>query len=556
LQRYIALALVFSLIVSVSSIAIGADNDKMFVAAIEIEGNEFVSDEEIMAVIGASVGSYVTGDDIRKDLTTIYEMGYFQEEPVAKIPPYKDGIKIIYVVNENIVVDNIRITGNTVIPLKDLQSKVTMETGKVFNSKRFNADLNSIAQVYYDKGYSVGLKNIEFDEITKTLTVELAEYKVGEVKIVGNEKTKDYVLWREVKTQSGNIFDNSKLMEDMRRIYNLGFFNEVSRELEEGEDFTFNITIVVEELKTATAQFGAGYSSVDGLFGTINVDDSNFLGRAYGLKFNWEFGGKKNAYEIGFFDPWFAGNKMGFGIDIYDRTFRREETNSKYDIWRRGIESGLTKYLDIYTTVSGKFRMEDSELKRVSGVIENEPRTSTRSLSLVVNRDCRDNFLDPRAGYSITGSTELAGGILGGDNSFIKYELDGSTYFKGFRDHIIAVRGMLGYISSRTDVPQQELFFVGGPGTLRGFDYGKFKGNKMLLVNAEYRIPIEEMLQGVIFVDVGKAWEKGAVMSIRDVEADVGIGLRVKLPIGLVIGIDFARSKDGVKSSFNFGQGF
>lgn len=541
---------------SLSSITTATDNEKMFVAGIEIQGNEFVSDEDIMAVIGVSVGSYVTGDEIRKDLTRIYEMGYFQEEPVAKIPPYKDGIKIIYVVNENIVVKNIEITGNTAIPSKDIQSKITVQTGKVFNSKQFNADLNSIAQVYYDKGYSVGLKNIEFDEVTETLKVELGEYRVGEVKIVGNEKTKDYVLWREVKTQSGDVFDNNKLMEDMRRIYNLGFFDEVSRELEEGEDFTFNITIVVKELKTATAQFGAGYSSIDGLVGTINVDDSNFLGRAYGMKFNWEFGGKKNAYEIGFYDPWFAGNKMGFGINVYDRTFRREETNSKYDIWRRGVESGLTKYLDVYTTVSGKFRMEDSELRRISGSVESEPRTSTRSLKLVVNRDCRDNFLDPRVGYSLTGSSELAGGILGGDNNFIKYELDGSTYFKGFKDHIIALRGMIGYISSSADVPQQELFYVGGPGTLRGFDYGKFKGDKMLLVNAEYRIPIDQMLQGVIFIDAGKAWEKDKAMSIQDVQTDVGIGLRVKLPIGLVIGVDLARSQDGIKSSFNFGQGF
>jgi outer membrane protein insertion porin family len=556
LRKLITLILVFTLILSFSSVTFAADNEKMFVEAIEIDGNEQISDEEILAVISTKVGSYVTGDDIRNDLIAIYEMGYFQQEPIAKVPPYKNGIKIIYSVQENVVVDRIEITGNTLISDEEIQSRITAETGKVFNSRKFNTDLNSIAQAYYEKGHSIGLKDISFDEQTRTLKVELGEYRVGEIRIIGNEKTKDYVLWREVTTKSGDFFDNNKLMEDMRRIYNLGFFEEVSRELEETEDFKFNITIIVKELKTAAAEFGGGYSSVDGLFGWINMDDQNFLGRAYGLKFLWEFGGKKNAYEIGFYDPWFGGTNMGLSLDVYDRVYRREESGSAYDIWRRGVEAGLSKYLDVYTTVGGKFRMEDSELRRISGSITPEPRTSIRSLKFIVNRDCRDNFLDPKTGYSLTGSIELAGGILGGDSNFTKYEFEGTTYLKGFQNHVIALRGVLGFLSSTVNLPHQELFFVGGPGTLRGFDYGTFKGDKMLVMNAEYRIPIDNTFQGVIFLDAGKAWEKDKAMTLSDINSDVGIGLRMKLPIGLILGIDFAYSKDGLKTSFNFGQGF
>lgn len=528
----------------------------MLITAIEIEGNELISDDEIMAVIGARVGAYVTGEDIKKDLVKIFDMGYFQEQPIAKIPPYKNGHKVIFSVRENAVVKNVRIIGNTIVPTKELRSLITVEMGKVFNANQFRSDLNSIAQHYYDKGYSVGLKNVDFDESTNTLEIEVAEYKVGKVNIAGNEKTKDYVLWREIQTKPGELFNVKKLTEDLRRIYNLGFFEQVSPDIQEGDNYTVDLTYVVQELKTGEADFGAGYSSVDGLFGMIGVNDKNFLGRAYGVQFNWEFGGKKTAYELGFYDPWFGGTRMGFGINLYDRSIKRQEKIGQYEIWRRGFEAGLTKYLDVYTSVSGKYRMEDSSLTPISGSIVAEPRSSLRSVRLSINHDLRDNFLDPTKGYVITGATEFAGGVLGGDSTFTKYELDSSVYLKGWKNHIIALRGVAGYISSRTAVPKQEEFIVGGPNTLRAYDYGKFRGDKMIVLNGEYRIPLADALQGVIFVDAGRAWTREESMDLQDLVVGAGVGVRLKLPIGLIIRVDFGYGEDGTKTSFNLGQSF
>ena len=124
-------------------------------------------------MISTKVGSYVTGDDIRNDLIAIYEMGYFQQEPIAKVPPYKNGIKIIYSVQENVVVDRIEITGNTLISDEEIQSGLRRKQERCSILGSLTLISTGIAQAYYEKKHSIGLKDISFDEQTRTLKVEL-----------------------------------------------------------------------------------------------------------------------------------------------------------------------------------------------------------------------------------------------------------------------------------------------------------------------------------------------------------------------------------------------
>ncbi len=554
-QKSFAVGVVVALMAVLCLSVIAGASETITISAIEIQGNEYISDEEILTVINTRVGATVTVSDIEEDLARIDNLGYFENVYATPVQHGK-GVKLNFVVVENEIVNDIVIKGNEVIPTEELESLITMKTGTVFNSRDFSTDIDKILQYYIDKGYHADLISLDYDETTKELIVEFAELKIGSVSIAGNEKTQDYVLWREIETQKGDYFNAHRVTEDLRRMYNLGVFEDVIPEFEEKEDYTVDITYVVKELKTGSAIFGAGYSTVDGLIGQIGVSDKNFLGRGYNASLDLEFGSKKHSYELGFFDPWFAGTRLGFGIDLYDTTVERGEGDSKYDIWRRGGEVSLSRYLDVYTRLSGRLRVEDSAIRPIGQSVDDD-ETSLRSLKFTINRDLRDSFINPTSGYVASAMIENAGGFLGGDSNFTKYQVNANYYDNIWRDHIMAFRGTLGLIQTTDDsVVTQEKFNVGGPNSIRGYDYGEFQGTKQIVINSEYRVPLSDNFQGVGFVDIGRAWEDDDEISISDMKIGAGVGLRVALPIGLILRVDVGWGDSGAKSYFSLGHSF
>ena len=105
-------------------------------------------------------------------------------------------------------------------------------------------------------------------------------------------------------------------------------------------------------------------------------------------------------------------------------------------------------------------------------------------------------------------------------------------------------------------LPDSEKFVIGGSDSLRGYDYGEFEGDRMLFMNAEYRFDVLEVLQGVIFCDVGQAWDKGESLNFSDFNVGYGVGVRVNVPVLGVVRLDYGFSKDGGQPYFSFGQTF
>lgn len=306
---------------------------------------------------------------------------------------------------------------------------------------------------------------------------------------------------------------------------------------------------------------------MDGFIGLADVTWGNFLGRGQLLRFKTQFGGKRRTYVLGFTEPYLFDKPLRGSVDLYNQS----QQYDRYSIKSSGFGLGMGKSLGEYLSASLRYSFDRSEVMDYNintlpsltrkQVNEYGPALSTSSITASISRDSRDFYLDPKEGSRNSVYIKYAGGLLGGDASFIKSVGDSSWYFPLFWDTVFMIRGRLGYASSLIDktLPVNERFFVGGTNTVRGFRYGfagpteletaidpntgnviytgsyiAVGGNKELIFNAEFTFPIvpAARLKGVLFYDAGKGFLESESIKLQELRHSVGWGFRWLTPIG------------------------
>ena len=537
---------------------IAAEDNGNIITAIEVRGNEQVEKSDVLSVIETEVGDKVNNKQLKKDLQAVYDMGNFVDVRV-NFENYLGGVKLIFEVVENPRLSEIVIKGNKIASNQDLRELLDSQTDKMLNTNSLNQDLRKVEAYYQEQGLI--LAYIEDVSISPegVLTIIVNEGFLEDIKIKGNEKTRDYVIRRELDIEAGDAFDINEVREDLREIYNLGFFNDVRPKIQRTEDGSNGVDLLidVDEKKTGQLQLGAGYSSKDGWLGYIEAKEKNLFGRAQQLGFKWEFG-EVNNYELSFYDPWAFGEEFSFGADLYNRTNKNNTDSDKGDYTE--VQSGgsvkVGKPLAEDIKGSLKFKYENTLTDWAKEEYEDQ-RGDTRSLIGSVVRDTTDNPMNPTRGARDMASIEYAGELLGGDYDFSKYNLEMRRYFQGFKDdHTWALR-VKGGVSSSSNLPSHEEYRLGGSNTLRGFKK-TMSGDKMALANVEYRFPIVKQLQGTVFMDAGQVWQdEGMQLEKPELKYSGGLGVRMNTPLGQ-IRVDYAlgNSGEGAMPHFSIGQTF
>ncbi|MGL5513625.1 MAG: BamA/OMP85 family outer membrane protein, partial [Sporomusa sp.] len=444
-------------------------------------------------------------------------------------------------------------------------------TGKdgngILNSRTLNSNVRAIEQYYHDQGYILAKVSDVSMSPAGVLTLTINEGQLEGIVIKGNEKTKTNVITREMKVKTGEAFNAKDARRSMQKVYNLGYFEDVNMKLNPGQEpNAVVLEASVVEQKTGTFSIGGGYSKADGMIGIIEVGDNNFKGTGDKIKLHWEFGGTSDRnWEVSYTRPWLDSKQTSLGFSVYDITNEYNKyTNghriSTYDKKRKGVEVTLGRpngeYIHNYITLKNR---KDEYVEHVSGedLTQREGYLDdnfglTRSVTLTRVFDSRDNVFNATEGARYSLSAEFAGKAFGGDFDFNKYTVEGRRYYKVGRDHVIAGRLSLGYADG--DMPETGRFSVGGSDTLRGYEDDEFEGNKMLTASVEYRFPVVSKVQGVVFSDLGNAWD-GEGYKFDDLKYSVGVGIRLTTPIGPVR-IDYAQGEDGGRTHFSFGGQF
>ena len=548
------------------------------IVSVDVVGADIVPKEDVLSVLKIKAGDKFDMKNIEQDRVAIYNMGYFYDNyPSFEVVP--EGVKITYHVMENPVLRSVEITGNRVYSTEQIKSMLNVKTGEILNLRQLNIDLANIETAYRQNGYILAkLKDISIDE-SGNLSLQFNEGILEGYAVKGNDKTKDYVITREMRMKPGEVFNSEKARRSMQRVYNLGFFEDVSVKLLPGQQDPDNIImeLTVVEKRTGSFGIGAGYSSQDGLLGMVSIGDTNFRGTGDSVKAMYEFGGDDgddSGYSISYTKPWLDEKETSGTFRIYNRKYEYDDYNNDgddietYNKKNEGYELNFGRPINEYTTNFLGFRINKTEYRgHESGPYDRStPQYAewrdnnfgeTRSIIATQIRDTRDNIYFPTEGSRTSIGVEYAG--LGGDFDYTKLTLSGQKYYKVGHAQVIAIRGSIGY--SNDDLPENAVFEVGGQSSVRGYRDDQFSGNKMVMGTVEYRFPLANKVQGAIFADVGDAWGGKSWGPWNDIEdeltlhSSVGIGMQVQTPIGAVR-LDYGWGEDGGRLHFTVGGSF
>ncbi len=525
------------------------------IADIVIQGNEHVATNEILSVVETKKGDTLVREKFKNEIQAIYDLGYFQDIRVA-LRNYNGGIKVILEVVENPVLTEINISGNEIFSKEKIINWLGIKTGKILNMKKFNEGLKKVQKEYQDNGYILTkFTDVNIDK-QGIINLTINPGYLNEVIIKGNEKTKDFVIKRELDFHKGQILNINEVKKAYSNLYQLNYFEEINPELKrvKGSENRVNLLINLKEAKTGSFNFGGGYSSADGWYGFLKLTEKNLLGNGQTIGFNWEFGDINN-YSLNFYEPWIFSYPTSFGLSVYNETSNVEqEDEENYTENRRGGSISLGHSLTEQWDGSVKYKIEDYK-KTMTESTEDNTNYDVRSLTLKVDRDTRNHPFNPTDGVLDIASVEYAGGFLNGDYDFTKYNIDVRRFYPGFKpQQAWALRLKTGIGDG--DIPSSEQYTLGGSQTLRGYELYEFMGDDMLLMNLEYRFPIADKFTGVVFADGGNTWDDIDAISLEDINYSLGLGVRFNLPIGQ-IRLDYGWNKDGEgKPHFSIGNTF
>ncbi len=518
-------------------------------------------------------------DDLKKIEDFYHDEGYLKAVVVdhsekMELEKKKVFLTITVKEGEKYTVGDIKFHGNVLFDDEDLLKALGLKKGDLLRKKDLDEGTKKMRTLFADKGYIYSniTPALDYDdELKKTnISFEVVEGQVAyvqDVKIVGNYKTRDYVIRRELVIEAGDKFEAAKIRLSAQNLYNLGFFDEVNPEVEPGDAAGKEVLVFrVKERHTGSISVGGGYSSVDGFVGNVKLEEANLFGKGQHANLEVEFGASRTSFNIGFSEPWLFNTRTSLSVNLFST--KRTYTNSVpdatgstqlYDEYQTGGSIGLGRRLDRYWSVFGTYSLQNVQINNIGsgetiiGAPNYIPPSNvwTSSLTPRIVYDSRDNYFDPTTGWKHQLSIEFAGGPMQGDTNFIKTLEDTSHFIPlpagfVFGEHVRfgAAQGYWFMGHGYTDVPVFEKFYAGGTDTIRGYTERSVGsnavvvtgGNALFVSNTELKHEIAGPLRGVIFFDAGDAWS--SPMNIGSDESRIqfgtGAGLRLTIPGTLI----------------------
>jgi outer membrane protein insertion porin family len=518
------------------------------ITGIEIKGNIITPEKEIMDVIFSRVGDSLVQEKINSDQKAVYGLGYFSDVSVT-FEAQAGGTKVIFLVVENPQVKEIIFQGNTVYSSAELRSLISVKVGSLLNFKNLQTDIDKVNTKYKTAGYMLArVTDVDTDPKTGILRFKIIEGQVEAITLDGNDATQDYVILRELDTKPGGVINEKTLKNDLRRVFNLGFFSEVTPDFQPGTSpDKIVIVLKTKETRTSTINFGGGYGEREGWFGFLDLSINNLMGTAQGLMIRGQTGQELSTYQFKYSNPWLFPDKLGKRAAF---SFRRWLTIGRdiYQVDEDAVYNGFD--LSLGRPWLGDFSTAwtlGSEVVSPHGQSSFEAYQSD-TVGFTVSYDTRDFWLNPKEGsyhsLALKQGWKHQPGSTGG---FFKISPDFNRFTPVLENQVLAAH--LGLGIGFGDVPSGEQYWAGGANSVRGYYPSEVKkGNRKLIANVEYRLNFNEMFQGVFFYDWGNAWNSGPP-DFANFISGWGPGVRVNTPLGPI------RLDWGVPSSKTFSEG-
>ncbi|MCX7965960.1 MAG: outer membrane protein assembly factor BamA [Syntrophorhabdaceae bacterium] len=573
---------------------------KSYIRKIVINGNKNIKTKEIKSAMKTSekgIFSWFTGsgildeealDEDRRNIEALYhDRGYVRVKiATPDINISKDGreITITLTIDEGkqYKIDKIDFTGDVIFKKDELYAMLKSKKDNIFRASLYQEDVLKLTDMYQDKGYA-------FCEITPLTTVDDENQKVNidfeikkneeiyinRINIVGNTKTIDKVIRRELTFAEGDRFSSTHIKKSRRNLKNTTYFKEIDLKTVKTDDPSkINIDLTVEERPTGTLSVGVGYSTYEKVILSGNISQENFFGTGRKVYLTAGIGSVTQEFRLTYVEP----KIFDLDIDASTNIFNYKRAMDSYNYKKTGGGFGFSRSLmeDVKGSISYRYdrtRVTNIE-DRASVYIKEQAGTKVTSAPAVgISKNTIDDILNPSKGVAADASLEFAGGPFGGDNYFVRGVASYGQYIPaGFWDSTFFVKGTIGAIRpyGGRKLPIYEKFYVGGLYSVRGFKYGEagpldsegevIGAKNQLFFNFEWIFPIYKPagIKGVVFYDVGAGFDDPEGFMLKGMRTGAGVGIRWFSPIGpirLELGFNLFPKKGESRNVFDFTVG-
>ncbi len=583
-----------------------SDKENRKIKKIEFYGLNSVSSQELTEKMQMKEGGNYSREMLQSDLKALYDTGYFTQKMKAIPSKNDDGtVTVKIVVEENLPVKDFTVEGNTVIPIEDILAILSDMKGKPQNITQLNNAIAQIQELYNSKGYILARVSSLTDDPDGTINISIKEGIIDKIMIEGNEKTKDYVIARNVLTEPGMIYNENLIKEDLVRLYATQAFKDVTREIEPSEEVpdAYDITIKIQEQRTASISVGGGLDTVTGLFGSMGISENNFRGRCERLSLTGLVGTgvilndssvkdhMNIQAELSYFKPYFLNSDTSLNSRLFFRDFGSYQVPLAVER-RYGAEATLSHRLKKNRHASASFSLglenidvREGDANGILGMYNKYNIPISRraeqlegglflSLSPAIIYDTRDSATVTRHGtmaslrfdenFGMNGFDKTNGKLTGMIKQYIPIAKKSSLSFTAKGGGTI-----------HGDIPEVMSYRLGGPYTVRGFKMsGVGTGNAFIMGSAEFATPIPFLdrtriaflnnIRFTLWADAGKVFDGTLSNKLYDrpMEAvSVGVGLKVFVPGMGPLSIDYGipltnpGSNGSKKGYFTFGVG-
>ncbi|MEB3231150.1 MAG: BamA/TamA family outer membrane protein [Leptolyngbyaceae bacterium] len=494
------------------------------------------------------------------------------------------------------------------------------------NLGTFQIGINELYQIYTENGYVLAQVVDAAISDDGEVTLVVAEGIIEDIEVQfldedgfaededGNAiegKTREFIITREFESQSGDVFNQLNIQQDLQNVFGLGIFDDVRVSLNPGDDpRKVDVIVNVIEGSTGSVAAGAGFSSASGFFGSASYQQQNLGGNNQSLGAEVQVGERELLFDIRFSDPWIATDPYRTSYTV--NTFLRRSISLIFDggdtevdlcdqrndldcnqsdltdgdrprVQRLGGGISFSRPLDEWLGWEGwrastgfqyqrvSLRDGDGDISYIDALgnqlsFTDDGKDDLFLLQLAAVRDRRNNPLQPTQGSLLRFGTEQSIPLGSGSillnrlrASYSRYvPVDLTSFEEGAET--LAFNVQAGTVLG--DLPPYEAFSLGGTDSVRGYDAGELgSGRSFLQATAEYRFPVFSIVGGALFVDFGT--DLGTAAEVPGAPADVrgkpgtgfgyGLGVRVQSPLGQ-IRVDYGINDDG-DGRIHFGIG-
>ena len=556
------------------------------------------------------------------------------QQPEITITPDKKFLYINFSVSEGprFKVGQVAFRGDDVVPAEKVMDRLQLKEEEYFSLGRLQKDIQLISLLYKNKGYAFVKVQPQFfpdsaeeDKIHILFQVEKGEkYKLGRILLFGNQNARDKVILRRLRIREGDMYNESQKELSRQLLQQLGYFEKVDIQPVPSTEQTGQLDLLIrikERENTGEFHLAGGYNNQTKLFIQGGVKKQNFLGLDQSIALNLNFSKYDETFAFSYQSPYFLDSQWNFAFDLFNvgqntltgsNSLFSSQSQDYFSYFQlnTGFYVSLGRHLTEFSTVFLKYRLQNQLLKHdpvyflrdlpvLSSVFQflfggikekdnekkNYPNRATfsdiysleegsglnSSLSAILEYDTRNDLYYASKGFFTRWSAEYSG--LGGNFDYTKLQGNFRHYYSPVWKLVIKNRLEYGLVFSNDQAkpaPFTELFLLGGPYNLRGFqvnsqgprrpskqayDYAvknqfekpdafsnrPYGGAQKFFYSLEFEIPLVERaeLRGAVFFDLGEANDELAFDLSDQLRANVGAGIRWKSPFG-PISLDWA----------------